>query len=208
MVAILFMAQLLLFSRVDASCTTEITSVSDYLSQKSSYNLIVDVRTFNEYTGNGDSTCNAQKANKCNMGHDSDMWHLVNPDRTDKAVLYKVNGANTVDEKIVKALKDCYGCCAATMKILTSCHSGSRSAKMQQALVDAGFKCENMYNFKPGADGLFKANATLVKSNDQKGPWSCAAAPSSCPECTSGVSCVMPTALVAGLLLLVTFFGL
>merc|ERR1712099_132772 len=63
---------------------------------------------------------------------------------------------------------------ASTMKILVSCHSGSRSYAMQQALVDAGFSCGNIYNLKPGADGLFKADPSkLVKTNDQKGPWSC-----------------------------------
>lgn len=201
MVVILLMAQLMLFHHSDASCTTEITSVSDFQSKKSTFDLLVDVRTIDEYTGSGDAACNAAKADKCNMGHDPDMWHLVNADRADKAVLYKVSGSYApVDPKIVKALKDCYASHAKSMKILVSCHSGSRSARMQQALVDAGFTCGNIYNFKPGADGLFKANATLVKSNDRKGPWSCAAAPYQ-----EASFCSRTHAFAAGLLLFVSF---
>merc|ERR1719253_77304 len=83
-----------------AACTNEITTVADFYAQKSTFDLILDVRTLSEYTGDGDATCNAAKADKCNMGHDPDMWMLTNVDRTDKAVLYKVDGVHTVDPKI------------------------------------------------------------------------------------------------------------
>merc|ERR1712190_361328 len=97
------------------------------------------------------------------------------------------DGKNTVDPKIVASLKSCYGSQASTMKILVSCHSGSRSYAMQQALVAAGFSCENMYNLRPGADGLFKADPSkLVETNDQKGPWTCDAAPP--PPCTNEIT--------------------
>lgn len=151
------------------SPTTRSTSTED---------LIVDVRTLDEYTGSGNAACNNQTANKCNMGHDPDAWMLVNENRSDKAVIYSVNSTWFVDPKMVDAFKACYGAQAATMKIAVSCRSGVRSQIVQDALVAAGFACGNMYNVKPGADGLFKADPNkLVKTAGQKGPWSCAAAP-------------------------------
>jgi len=165
------------------TCTNEIDTVDAFYSMKSTFDLILDVRTYSEYVGDGDETCNAGKANKCNMGHDPDMWHLVNTNRDDKATLYdkkKVDGTSvyTVDEAAVKALGDCYGAKAKTMKICVSCHSGARSAAMQDALVAAGFTCGNIYNLRPGADGLWKADPSkLVKGNAEKGAWSCSAAP-------------------------------
>lgn len=174
---------------ISPGCTNEINTVADFYVKKSSFDLIVDVRTLSEYTGDGDTACNAGKANKCNMGHDPDMWMLVNEARTDKAVLYKVDGKHTVDPVIVQSLKDCYGEQAKTMKIAVSCHSGSRSYAMQMALVSAGFTCGNMYNVRPGADGLWKADPSkLVKGNTAKGPWSCNAAPANSMSTSSAVS--------------------
>jgi len=167
-----------MLAAAEAACTTEITTVESFYAMKRDFDLIFDVRALNEYTGDGDAACNTAKANKCNMGHDPSIWMLTNANRTDMAVVYKVGDAYAVDTKIIEALKNCYGSQASTLKVAVSCHSGARSEILQEALVAAGFACGNMYNVMPGADGMYKANASLlVKGNTQKGSWSCAAAP-------------------------------
>jgi len=141
-----------------SACVTEITDVATFKAQKSNMNLIIDVRNWDEYTGSGDANCNSgNDKNKCNYGHHTSMSLLENTFRTDKAAVYKKDGKNTVEISLINALKACYGSQATTTKVMTSCHSGSRSGLFQDKLVEAGFTCANIYNFKPGAKGLHEA---------------------------------------------------
>merc|ERR1719453_2389847 len=117
---------------------------------------------------------------KCKMGHDAHMYHLTLSARADKSPMNKDSGSWTVDAGMIKALKDCYGGDKlSTMKIGVSCYSGFRSRTFQQGLEAAGFKCGNMYNIGPGAQGLFAYdNSTFVKGPTSKGSWSCPTKPS------------------------------
>mmetsp|Transcript_57643 Transcript_57643/g.160641 ORF Transcript_57643/g.160641 Transcript_57643/m.160641 type:complete len:212 (-) Transcript_57643:70-705(-) len=155
---------------VSRACVTEISDVATFKTKEADMHLIIDVRTWNEYTGSGDAACNSgSDKNKCNYGHHGSMFFLENPNRTDKAAVYKVSGSNTVDVAVLNALKACYGDQISTTKIMTSCHSGSRSGFFQDKLVEAGFKCENIYNFKPGAKGLYEAGEPMVNGTASPG---------------------------------------
>mmetsp|Transcript_14088 Transcript_14088/g.29532 ORF Transcript_14088/g.29532 Transcript_14088/m.29532 type:complete len:213 (-) Transcript_14088:131-769(-) len=172
------------------ACSTDIQDVASFRSLMSDMDVIIDVRNWNEYTGNGDASCNSgSDPNKCNYGHHSSMYFLENPYRDDKAAVYKVDGVNTVESALVTALANCYGNAVATTKIMTSCHSGSRSGAFQQKLVDAGFACENVYNFVPGARGLHEANEVMHTSASDPGPFDW----TSCPADTSGPGESNPT---------------
>jgi len=161
---------------VDAEdiCLTEITTVTDFYRMKCAFDLILDVRTLSEYVGDGDEACNEDKADKCNMGHDPDSWMLTNEARSDKAVVFEINGSYEVDPKIVESLWDCYGDQASTVNIAVLCRTGPRSKKMQSVLVAAGFACGSVYTLGPGVEGLFQADPSkLVKGNEKRGPWFC-----------------------------------
>jgi hypothetical protein len=154
-------ALILLASAVGSTaCVTEISDVATFNATKDDMDLILDVRTWSEYIGDGTCTSN-RDPDKCNYGHHSSMYFLENPFRSNKASVYKVDGVNTVDMAMVSALVACYGDAITTTKIMVSCHSGSRSGTFQDKLVEAGFGCDNIYNFQPGAKGLADANETM-----------------------------------------------
>uniref|UniRef100_A0A7S3TPS8 Rhodanese domain-containing protein n=1 Tax=Strombidinopsis acuminata TaxID=141414 RepID=A0A7S3TPS8_9SPIT len=189
-------ALILLALRVvgSSACATDITDVDAFLNMEASFDLVIDVRNWDEYTGSGDAACNSGgDARKCDYGHHPSMSFLENPFRADKAAVYKVDNANTVEMAVVDALKRCYGTSIGATKIMTSCHSGSRSGFFQDKLVEAGFACANVYNFVPGARGIYQAweagnfsNATLMMLNETGNPGRFDY--SACPFDTSGTS--------------------
>jgi len=156
-------ALILLTSAIGSiACVTEISDVTTFNATKDDMDLILDVRTWSEYIGDGSCTSSSD-TDKCNHGHHSSMFFLENPFRgdSDKASVYKVDGSNTVDMALVDALVACYGDAVTTTKIMVSCHSGSRSGAFQDALVEGGFGCDNIYNFQPGAKGLSDAGEAM-----------------------------------------------
>lgn len=143
---------------VSQNCGIEIETIAGLTADLASFDLKLDVRTWSEYIGDGDETCNSgNDPRKCDYGHHSAFPFLNNPDRTDRASIWREDGDYVLAQSLADALGRCYGDAAATTKVVISCHSGGRSRFVMQQLENAGFACANLYNFAPGARGLFQA---------------------------------------------------
>jgi rhodanese-related sulfurtransferase len=180
-------------------CGVEVDA-QGYQNMKSKM-LVIDVRTWNEYVGN--DGCDS----KCHMGHVPEGYFLQNDAREDKASVYKTSSTPKnyeIDAVILDALVRCYGNQKETMKIGFNCYSGFRSNLIQQQLVKAGFKCENIYNIQGGHRDLyklwegdgFKADSPYKFEKGDKSPgafdWSTCPADKSGPAGTSIVVTTTP----------------